>query len=309
MPNIAKRRSFISVIIATYNRSESLKETLESLVKQDCDGSYEYEVIVADNNSNDKTKETVESYKSRSNGKLKYLFEPRQGKPYALNKGIAQAKGEVIAFTDDDCIIDKYWLLNIAKSFNGDNSGINMVGGKSLPLWPNESRPNWFGDYFLGPLGILDYGDKPIIFESDSQRLFFGNNFAFKKKLFDTYGGFDTRMINAHDTEICSRFLRAGVKGLYNPDIKILHKIPTNRLSPKYFYGWFYRRGKLWDLFEDKRVKFYYPLGIPLWFIKAFIEDGIKFMLARKSYDRLKYGCRCARHLGKMAARIQKNII
>lgn len=82
----------ISIIISTYNRCESLKDTLDSLLNQEIDGSFDYEVIITDNNSKDKTKEVVESCKEKFNGRLRYLFEPQQGKSYALNRAIKESK-------------------------------------------------------------------------------------------------------------------------------------------------------------------------------------------------------------------------
>ena len=105
----------ISIIIATYNRRSHLILTLESLLKQQTDASFEYEVIVVDNNSNDATKTAVESEFSKWNGRLKYFLEPNKGKSYAMNKGINESKGQIIAFTDDDVIVDPRWLLNIVK--------------------------------------------------------------------------------------------------------------------------------------------------------------------------------------------------
>lgn len=108
----------ISVIISTYNRCESLKDTLDSLLNQERDDNFDYEVIVVDNNSSDKTKEVVvESYMPQFNGRLRYLFQPKQGKSYALNLAITKADGEIIAFTDDDCIAASDWLLRIKEEF------------------------------------------------------------------------------------------------------------------------------------------------------------------------------------------------
>ena len=64
----------ISVIICTRNRCESLKETLESLLRREHVGQCAYEIIVVDNNSTDRTKETVDGFVSRFNGRLRYVF-------------------------------------------------------------------------------------------------------------------------------------------------------------------------------------------------------------------------------------------
>src|SRR3989338_2187255 len=97
----------ISIIVATYNRCNSLKKALESLANQDNDGSFEFEVLIIDNNSNDGTRKFVDTELSKWGGRLRYFFEPISGKPYALNKGIKEARGGILAFTDDDVTLDK----------------------------------------------------------------------------------------------------------------------------------------------------------------------------------------------------------
>lgn len=247
---VIKNKSLISVIIATYNRCESLKDTLESLLNQECDGRLVYEILVADNNSKDRTKQVVESYKGKFNGKLSYLFESRQGKCYALNRGIKEAKGEIVAFTDDDVIVDKRWLIEIKNTFK--NSKIGIVGGLINPIWLSE-RPHWLSEKFYGMLSIQNYGDGPFIATSDAQ-LPSGANFAFRKNLFYKYGLFDGKMKFAHDTEICLRFLRKGIQLGYNPQIVVYHKVIPSRLKKKYLYQWFYRRGKLYNYITNHTI-------------------------------------------------------
>ena len=108
----------ISVIIATYNRSAILNEALKSVFSQKRIQDTEYEVIVVDNNSVDQTKNTVLAMmKDHSAGNLHYWFQPVQGKSAALNLGIEKAKGKIIAFTDDDVLVDKNWLSSIRDCF------------------------------------------------------------------------------------------------------------------------------------------------------------------------------------------------
>src|SRR5689334_5322402 len=90
-----------SVIIATYNRCESLRESLKTLLNQNCKPELTYEIIVVDNNSKDRTKEVVESFQQSSqepNARtVRYVFEPKQGKCHALNRGIKNALGNILA--------------------------------------------------------------------------------------------------------------------------------------------------------------------------------------------------------------------
>jgi len=300
----------ISIIICTYNRCESLKDTLNSLLNQDCYGHFNFEIIVVDNNSKDKTKETVEFYMNKFRGSLKYLFEPRQGKPYALNTGIEEARGEILAFTDDDCIVDQNYITSIYNAFLNCGSEIGILGGKIFPKWSCKDIPKWLMDFFHGPLGLLDYGNKTFIIDCSrpdyNKRLFYGANIAFRKKVLDKFGSFKLDQIYAQDTEMCLRLFKSGVKGIYAPTVKVFHKIPIEHMKPRYFYKWFYRRGKFWEyiegfkMIEKYKTKFYYPCGIPIWVIKRFLKEMSKSLFMFSHYHRIYHRCKSYYYLGRM---------
>lgn len=115
---------FISVVIATRNRAESLKDTLTSLTRQSREPD---EVIVVDNGSTDHTKEVVLSFSDRLN--IKYVYEAVKGVPHARNAGTQNARGDIVAFIDDDCVADESWLKQIETPFIRDPS-IGVVGGE-----------------------------------------------------------------------------------------------------------------------------------------------------------------------------------
>ncbi|GAI88184.1 unnamed protein product, partial [marine sediment metagenome] len=122
----------ISIIICTFNRYVKLKKVLNYINELIVPDELKYEVIIVDNNSNDKTKGIVERFIKKKPQIFKYLFEQKQGKSYALNSGIKNAHGEIIAFTDDDVRIDRKWLFVIMDAFKRyDCIG---VGGKILPM-------------------------------------------------------------------------------------------------------------------------------------------------------------------------------
>src|SRR6266852_7424384 len=107
----------ITVIICTFNRCRSLSKALDSVAAQVLPESIEWKVIVVDNNSSDQTRELAEDYSRRYPGRFRYLFEPQQGKSHALNTGIREARGEILAFMDDDVIVDTKWLQNLTAVF------------------------------------------------------------------------------------------------------------------------------------------------------------------------------------------------
>jgi glycosyltransferase involved in cell wall biosynthesis len=103
-----------SVIICTYNRSGSLERTLASLARMELRDSADWELLVVDNNSKDDTRVVVDGFTRASGVNCRYIFEKEQGLSHARNRGIREAKGEIIAFTDDDVLLDRHWLKNIS---------------------------------------------------------------------------------------------------------------------------------------------------------------------------------------------------
>lgn len=123
----APTRLRLTVIVPTLNRASLLRLALEALTRQTRSPD---EVIVVDNNSSDDTREVVREFESRL--PLKYLVETRRGAAEARNLGIRHATGDVLAFTDDDCIPDTQWLHFVEMSFLRDPA-IGMVAGQVVP--------------------------------------------------------------------------------------------------------------------------------------------------------------------------------
>ena len=99
----------ISVLVCTYNRCQNLGGAIESIAAQSLPPSLQWEIVVVDNNSSDQTRQVVEDFGRRCPGHFRYLFEPRQGKSHALNTGIKEARGDIIAFIDDDVTVEPMW--------------------------------------------------------------------------------------------------------------------------------------------------------------------------------------------------------
>ena len=130
----------ITVILCTYNRCQSLPSALDSVTATLLPDSIEWEVLVVDNNSTDETRQVVEDFSRRWPDRFRYLFEPRPGKSNALNAGIREAAGDILAFMDDDVFVDPMWLQNLtANLHNGAWAG---SGGRILPQW-NCPPPRW----------------------------------------------------------------------------------------------------------------------------------------------------------------------
>lgn len=116
----------ISVVIATYNRVNLLTRLLDELINQTIDKE-EYEIIVIDDGSTDETSKVMMEYINKYNN-IKYIKQNNKGPARARNKGIQMAKGDIVAFTDDDCIPDDNWLEIVKLKFAENNALIGLEG-------------------------------------------------------------------------------------------------------------------------------------------------------------------------------------
>src|SRR5689334_5863944 len=107
----------VSVLICTYNRARLLRETLAALRTVDLPADCSVEILIVDNNSTDNTRLVVDEAAAVSSVPVTYLREQRQGKSFALNTGLAHARGDVIALTDDDVLPSTEWLTRIVRIF------------------------------------------------------------------------------------------------------------------------------------------------------------------------------------------------
>jgi glycosyltransferase involved in cell wall biosynthesis len=234
-----------SIVIATYNRANDLRETLKSLAGLQPDGPWE--VIVVDNNSPDGTRGVVTEAAADFPAPLRYLFEREQGRSPALNCGISAAAGEIIVTTDDDVRVPVDWVNRAAEGLR--RLQCDYIGGRVLPIWGGP-RPAWLpnhGGKQWAVVALLDYGPEPIEFGT---RVPLGVNMAFTREAFERTGLFDPHtgrragtLLGQEVREWCIRARKAGVRGFYVPELSLQHIIPANRLNKRYFRRWFYWRG------------------------------------------------------------------
>jgi glucosyl-dolichyl phosphate glucuronosyltransferase len=239
----------ITVILCTYNRCQSLAKALKSTAALTVPESIEWEVLVVDNNSRDQTRAVVEDFCGRYPGHFRYLFEPTPGKSHALNAGIRNTRGDVLAFMDDDVTVEPTWLQNLIAPLH--DSRWAGSGGPVFLEWFCRT-PRWLpldGPYALAPLASFNLG-------SEATELLeppFGVNMAFRKAMFDKYGDFRTDLgpspnsdvprVN-EDTEFGRRLMAAGERLRYEPSAIVTHSVSEDRLQKRYFLSWSFDKGR-----------------------------------------------------------------
>lgn len=273
----------ITVILCTYNRCRSLEKALHSVAVSTLPESMQWEVLVVDNNSCDQTRAVVEDFCHRYPSRIRYLFEPRPGKSNALNTGIREAQGDVLAFMDDDVTVGPTWLQNLtANLHNREWAG---TGGRTLPE-PSFLPPRWLSleEWTLATLGCFDRGLD--VFELTEPPC--GNNAAFQKEMFEKHGGFRRdlgprpgNLIRSEDTEFGLRLLAAGERLKYEPSAVVHHSVPENRIQKDYFLSWWFDKARA-DIrasgFEPDTK--WYLAGIPLVLFRRLAMWMLRWMFA-----------------------------
>jgi glycosyltransferase involved in cell wall biosynthesis len=275
----------LSIIICTHNNSRLLEQAIKSLDVQMNDLNTGQEIIVVDNNSKDDTAEVVKKYEDK---KLKYVFERKIGLSNARNTGIKNSSGKIIAFLDDDVLVDKAWVENLLKYF--DDPKAMCVGGRILPWW-ECSPPTWLlqGDYFY-MLALLDLGEKPIQLYKPT---LWGANISFRREVFSKHGNFNTKLgrkgkklLGGEETELLNKLISAGDKILYAPDAIVRHFVQSKRMKRRYLIKYAYYNG-----IEEGMIKKYsYKrlfCKVPLYFYKQIIITLMDFVKSKGRFDTL----------------------
>ena len=209
----------LSVIIPTRNRPDMVKRCLKYLFKQNYPA---FETIVVDASDNNKTREIVlGDYPG-----VKYLFLPngKNKRPGSKNLGIKQARGDIIAFIDDDSIVQQGWLKACAVSYTSDDIG--GVGGIIIDtnLEKEGYNSNAIGKLTFNGVRIGNFHKNPgRIIEVDHLG---GGNMSFRKNVLEKINGFDANYTGSNvleETDLCVRVRRCGYKILFNPGMSVIH--------------------------------------------------------------------------------------
>lgn len=229
---------FISVIIPTCGRPELLLECVASVLRNDFTN---FEVLIIDQDP--KKNLEVELFKRfPGDSRIVYLFLDTAGASKARNVGIKHARGELIAFVDDDLEVSPGWLRAYVNAFTTIQPPPGIVGGRVDPLWLSP-RPDWFPEEKEYLLGLYNKGNElmPMI-EGD---LPFTANCAVSRRIINEVGSLDERigfsyarknsMLAGEDSLFALKIRQANYSIYYQPQARACHKIAKNKLTPKYF--------------------------------------------------------------------------
>lgn len=228
-----------TVIVASLDRAHLLAGTLQALRQQVVPDGLTWETIVVDNGSVDDTPSVVAGFSETPGPPVRRVLEPVRGLSRARNRGIAEARGGIIAFTDDDVLPPPGWVAGVAAAM--DRWSADGLGGRILPLW-EVPPPAWLehDPALLGYLSVL-IATKPRLFKPAAVPQVWGANMAFRRSVFAAIGGFDERLglngdqlFRGEDTDLVGRALRHGLRVAYDPDVVVHHRIAAARMQRAY---------------------------------------------------------------------------
>src|SRR5882762_4812568 len=239
------RTPLVSVIVCSYNGGRTLAACLDSLGKLNYS---HYEVILVDDGSTDDTAYTAAQFPW-----VRYIHQSNHGLSHARNTGAAAAKGDVLAYTDSDCMADVDWLYHLIGTLvSGDYSG---VGG------PNITPParNWIQACVAGAPG----GPNHVLLTDTVAEHIPGCNMAFYRWAFENAGGFDIEYHQAgDDVDFCWRLQQAGCVIGFSPTAIVWHH---RRFTLRAFLKQQEGYGEAESLLRFKHLIFFGPTGTAKW--------------------------------------------
>jgi len=221
----------VSIVVPTYNRKESLVNTIKSLKSIDYPKN-DYEIIIIDS-STDGTRDLIKNIKG-----IRYFFQKKKSAATARNAGIKKARAEYIFFTDDDCIVPKEWIKTFLKEYKNDN--IAGVGG------PMIIYPDLKNNYYSSFLELNNNFPKKII-EDKMENYYVGAtcNMSYKKEIIKNVKGFDESFPTGEDAELKKKITDLGYNTIFVPlpvkhhhrnSLKSIIKLSIDRGIGHYFF-------------------------------------------------------------------------
>jgi glycosyltransferase involved in cell wall biosynthesis len=234
----------VSIVICTRNRCAVLDRCLSTVAN--IDQVERAEVLVVDNGSTDETAAVAERW-ALNVPSLRYVYEPRTGLSHARNTGVEQARGDVVAFIDDDVLVDQGWLDALLAAYRRwpDVAG---VAGRVELSWPT-GRPGWLPVRREVWYARFDRGVDPVRLAERDYPV--GANMSVRRDIAVAVAGFDpalgysgSRLLANEEREFFDRVRRQGQWLGYEPAALVVHVIEGARVTRRYLLRRLYAQGR-----------------------------------------------------------------
>jgi glycosyltransferase involved in cell wall biosynthesis len=239
---------FISVVLCTRNRAASFRRTLESLFCPNNLATSDWELLAVESSS-DQTIEICREFQERFPKHFRFVTEKKIGKSHALNTAIAEARGDILAFTDDDVLFSPAYIEGIRNVFADPT--VDAVQGRVL-LDCEGGWPSWLDDAYAGMADFRDCGDAVI----DLDGTLFGVNMVVRAEVFRKVGGFSPELGPGgigvwEDTEISLRMRKINCRLLYAPEVLVRHQWARGRLTKSFLRKRLFGQGRVLAYYEE----------------------------------------------------------
>ena len=236
---------FATVVVCTRNRSTLLRQACVSILAIDPPkGGWEL-LIVAHCSTADPLA-VAESVRRLEPDVVRVVEHPTIGLSSARNRGIAESRGDIVAFVDDDAYPATQWLTGLAAALSEPD--VLCAGGPVDPIFEGD-LPGWFLGRYLPYLTVWDPGPEPLDLRYNEYPR--GANMAFRRDAFAAFGDFNTQLgrtadslLSCEETELCLRFERGGYRTVYVPAARVRHTTPVDRLEPAWMERRFEAQGR-----------------------------------------------------------------
>jgi len=262
---------FISVVVCTYNGSRAIRECLQGVTNLEYEN---YEVIVVNDGSRDRTAQIVDEFVEKQG--IRHVKIRNSGLSNARNVGMQEARGEIVAYIDDDAYPDPQWLSYLALSFL-HTTHVGLGG-------PNLAPPD---DGFVADCVANSPGGPSHVLHSDMLAEHLpGCNMAFRKAAIQAIGGFDTRFrIAGDDVDLCWRLLEGGGTLGFNPGALVWHH---RRWRVRTYLRQQLNYGRAEAMLEEKWPQKYNRLGHLRWAGRLYGKGHTKALSLRR--QRINHG-------------------
>jgi glucosyl-dolichyl phosphate glucuronosyltransferase len=232
-----KEQISITIAICTYNRADYLRDTLGGLSRQLADPS-RFELLVVDNNCSDHTESVCKEFADQHPElNFRFVSEQDQGLSYARNRAAREALSDALLYIDDDVFLEPDFVETALNNMDRYPEQ-KCVGGRIFVHF-DAGDPNWIPNELMPMFGLHDLGSgqKPYP-ASNFPR---GGNMLIHKDVFDAIGLFDTdlgrigkKLLGSEEKAFFDRARKAGFELYYWGDLKLDHRIGSNRLEKAY---------------------------------------------------------------------------
>ena len=226
-------------MIPTHNRRVVLLRALQSLREMEIPPQLvdECEIVIVANACTDDTVAEIARVAPTMPCPMRCMEEPTIGVEVARNRALAEARGEILAFLDDDVWVDKSWLVGLLDVF--ESQPADLVAGAVNLWWETVQRPEWMYNRSEHLLSCVNYGSEVIELLTPGQAV--GANLAIRRRVVEKIGGFLPGLgrwgnvpYGGEETELLRRALDAGFRMFYAPKAVLKHWVAPRQVTIEY---------------------------------------------------------------------------